>query len=59
MINKFISNYQIDTQKSIMIGDKFSDYMTAKKSKIKFFFGLRELLIKNLKNFIDKNIKYE
>ena len=42
-----------------MIGDKFSDYMTAKKSKIKFFFGLRELLIKNLKNFIDKNIKYE
>lgn len=54
MIHKFISNFQIDSQKSIMIGDKFSDYMAAKKSKIKFFFGLRELLIKNLENFIVK-----
>ena len=52
MIYKFVSNYKIDTQKSLMIGDKFSDYMAAKKSKIKFFFGLRDLLIKDLKNFI-------
>jgi D-glycero-D-manno-heptose 1,7-bisphosphate phosphatase len=54
MINKFKSNFKIDIQRSIMIGDKFSDYMAAKRSKIKFFFGLRDLLVKDLKNFINK-----
>ena len=49
MINKFKSNFKVDIQSSIMIGDKFSDYMAAKKSKIKFFFGLRDLLVKDLK----------
>ena len=54
MINKFMSSFEIDVQKSLMIGDKLSDYLTAKKSKIKFFFGLHDLFLKDLKNFVGK-----
>ena len=49
-----MSSFEIDVQKSLMIGDKFSDYLTAKKSKIKFFFGLLDLFLKDLKNFVGK-----
>ncbi len=56
MIKSFITKFNIDKKNSFMIGDKLSDFKAAKKSNIKFFFGLRDLSFKNLKNFINNKL---
>lgn len=38
MINEAIKDWNIDRSKSLMIGDKFSDYEAAKKARINFFY---------------------
>lgn len=48
MIEKLIYKYNIDRYKSFMIGDKLSDYKTAKKSYIKFFWSKNYSLYKQL-----------
>lgn len=44
MITDLIDYWKINPNKSIMIGDKKTDYLSAKKSKIRFYYN-------NLKNF--------
>ena len=50
MIKDLIKDWSINMQKSIMIGDKKSDQLAAKKSKLKFFYknNLNYLKIKKL-----------
>ena len=38
MVKKIFSEWDIELEKSFMIGDKKSDYLVAKKSKLKFFY---------------------
>ena len=38
MFEKAINKWNINRKNSVMIGDKFSDYIAAKKSKIKFYY---------------------
>ena len=38
MVKKIFSEWDIDLRKSFMIGDKKSDFLVAKKSKLKFFY---------------------
>ena len=38
MLDLALTQFNINLNKSIMLGDKDIDYMTAKKKKIKFFF---------------------
>ena len=48
MIEKAINEFKIDVNKSFMIGDKKTDYLAAKKSKIKFYYK-RGCLMKLIK----------
>ena len=38
LIEDAIKKWKINRKKSVMIGDKFSDYLAAKRSKIKFYY---------------------
>ncbi len=42
LLKKAISNWNIDKNKSFMIGDQVSDMICAKKSKIKFFYKKKD-----------------
>ena len=44
MIMKAIKKFNIDLKNSFMIGDKITDQIAAKRSKIKFFFKRKNLL---------------
>ena len=48
MIRRAIKEWNIDKNKSFMIGDKKTDYLAAKKSKIKFYYK-RGCLMKLIK----------
>ena len=52
MIEKAIKKWDISREKSFMIGDKFSDLKSAKKSKIKFFFRSKKDFYKQVKSKI-------
>ena len=43
MINNILSNWLIDKKNSLMIGDKFSDELCAKKSNLKFYYYYEKL----------------
>jgi mannose-1-phosphate guanylyltransferase/phosphomannomutase len=51
MILQAIKDFNIDTKKSVMIGDRVEDYYAAKKSKIHFFLINKKLNIKGVKKF--------
>jgi len=51
MIESLFNNWFIDRTKSLMIGDKPSDYKAAKKSRVKFFYTKN-----NIQNLIKSNI---
>ncbi len=51
MIENIKYNWDLDFKKSIMIGDKFTDMLAAKKSKIKFFF-VKPNFYKQIKSII-------
>ena len=51
MILQAIKDFNIDTKKSVMIGDRVEDYYAAKKSKIQFFLINKKLNIKSVKKF--------
>lgn len=44
MITNILKNYSINLKKSIMIGDKITDEICAKKSKLKFFYNKKNFL---------------
>ena len=50
MLEDAIKKWKIDRKLSLMIGDKLSDYLAAKKSKVKFYY-------KNNSNFKKQVIK--
>ena len=50
MLEDAIKKWKIDRSLSVMIGDKLSDYLAAKKSKVKFYY-------KNNSNFKKQIIK--
>ena len=52
MIKKAIKKWNIDPKKSFMIGDKITDKLSAKKSKIKFFYKKEKNLYTQIKNII-------
>ena len=52
MIEKIKLNWDIDLNKSFMIGDKISDFQAAKKSRIKFFYA-ENSFYKQIKNIIN------
>jgi len=43
MINNILSNWLIDKKSSLMIGDKFSDELCAKRSNLKFYYYHKKL----------------
>ena len=55
MILKAIRDLNIDTKQSYMIGDRYTDYLAAKKTNIKFLIVGNKFKIKGKKNF--KNLK--
>ena len=55
MIKKAERDLNINLSKSLMIGDRFEDYMAAKKSNLKFYFVGNYCKIKNVKNFKNLN----
>ncbi len=50
MLKKAIKKWNVDINKSFMIGDKITDKIAAKKTKIKFFFPSKYNLFKQVKN---------
>ena len=52
MIEKAIKKWNINRKKSFMIGDKFSDLYSAKKSKIKFLFRSRKSFYNQIQKII-------
>ena len=52
MIKKAIKKWNIDPKKSFMIGDKITDKLSAKKSKIKFFYKKEKNLNTQIKNIL-------
>ena len=44
MITNILKNYSINLKKSFMIGDKITDEICAKKSKLKFFYNKKNFL---------------
>jgi histidinol phosphatase-like enzyme len=55
MIKQIFDKFVIDKKKSIMIGDHLKDQKCAKKSKLKFQFVEKDLLIQ-VKKFTMNNI---
>ena len=51
MIKILKKNWDIDYQKSLMIGDKKTDEITAKKSNLRFFYAEQDFL-KQIKKII-------
>ncbi len=49
MIRKATREWNIDNSKSFMIGDKITDKLAAKKSKVKFFYRKKENLYTQIK----------
>jgi len=52
MIEKIKLNWDINLNKSFMVGDKITDFQAAKKSKIKFFYA-ENSFYKQIKNIIN------
>ena len=52
MINNIMSNWDLKYRKSFMIGDKITDKLAAKKSKIKFFYAEKNFL-KQIKSIVN------
>ena len=52
MINNIMSNWDLKYRKSFMIGDKVTDKLAAKKSKIKFFYAEKNFY-KQIKSIIN------
>ncbi len=50
MLKKAVKKWNVDINKSFMIGDKITDKIAAKKTKIKFFFPSKYNLFKQVKN---------
>ena len=51
MILQAIKDFNIDKKKSVFVGDRYVDYVAAKKSKIKFFLINKKISIKNVIKF--------
>ena len=51
MIESIFKSWDIKREKSFMIGDKKSDYLAAKKSKLKFFYAEKNFF-KQIKSII-------
>ena len=54
MIEKAIKKWNISRSESYMIGDKKTDFLCAKKSKIKFFYKGKINFLNQIKRIIDK-----
>ena len=54
MLLKAIKKYNIEKEKSFMIGDTKSDQICANRAKIKFFFK-RNNLLKDIRKILKKN----
>ena len=54
LIEIAIKKWKVDRKKSFMIGDKMSDYLAAKRSKINFFFKSKVNLNLQLKSIFKK-----
>jgi len=52
MFLKAIKKWNIDVNASVFIGDKITDKIAAKKSKVKFYFKKNISLFKQVKNII-------
>jgi D-glycero-D-manno-heptose 1,7-bisphosphate phosphatase len=52
MIKKAIKEWNIDIKKSFMIGDQKTDFLAAKKSKLKFLYIDKNKFFKQIKNLI-------
>ena len=52
MINNIMLNWDLNYRKSFMIGDKITDKLAARKSKIKFFYAERNFY-KQVKSIIN------
>ncbi len=50
MLEKAIKKWNIDKSESFMIGDKKTDYLCAKKSKIKFYYKKKENLLNQVRS---------
>ena len=55
MLKKAIKELNIDIKKSYMLGDRYTDYLAAKKTKVKFLIIGNKFKMKGYKNF--KNLK--
>ena len=51
MILNAIKDFNIDLKNSVMVGDRMSDYIAARNSKLKFYFINSKQNLKNVKNF--------
>ena len=56
MINNIMSNWDLKHRKSFMIGDKITDKLAAKKSKIKFFYAEKNFYRHIFLNLLYPNI---
>ena len=54
MLIKAIKKWNINTKKSIFIGDSLSDYQSSVKMKIKFYYKSNSKLISQLKELINE-----
>jgi len=54
MIEDAIQKWDINRKDSIMIGDKLSDYLAAKKSKLKFFYKDNSSFYEQIKNILNE-----
>jgi len=54
MIEKAIKKWNISRSESYMIGDKKTDFLCAKKFKIKFFYKEKINFLNQIKRIIDK-----
>ena len=52
MIKKAIKEWNIDIKKSFMIGDQKTDFLAAKRSKLKFIYIDKNKFFKQIKNLI-------
>lgn len=55
MFKQAIKDLNIDINKSYMIGDRYSDYLAAKKTKIKFLLVGNKFKLKGKKNYKNLN----
>ncbi len=55
MLLKAMKQYKLKSSECFMIGDKKSDYLCAKKTKVKFEYKRKYSLYKQVKNILRKN----